>query len=112
MLLVWPALSSRMIGAPGARAIFGLTIGGSGSYSTTIASQASLAMYGSSAITQATSWPWKRTLSVASTAWVSYDRVGIQARLRAAIISPVSTRWTPGIAQALLTSIEVIRACA
>ena len=35
------------------------------------ASQASLAMYGSSAMTQATSWPWNRTLSVASTAWVS-----------------------------------------
>ena len=32
---------------------------------------ASLAMYGSSAMTQATSWPWNRTLSVASTAWVS-----------------------------------------
>jgi hypothetical protein len=35
------------------------------------ASHASLAMYGSSAMTQATSWPWNRTLSVASTAWVS-----------------------------------------
>ena len=49
----------------------GLTITGSASYSTTIASHASLAMYGSSAITHATSWPWKRTLSVASTACVS-----------------------------------------
>jgi len=38
--------------------------------------------------------------------------VGIQARLRVAIISPVSTRCTPGIFQALLVSIEEIRACA
>ena len=69
-------------------------------------------MYGSSAMTQATSWPWNRTLSVASTAWVSYDRVGIQARLRLAIISPVSTSRTPGIFQARLTSIERILAWA
>ena len=33
-----------MTGAPSASAWVGLTIGGSGSYSTTIASQASLAM--------------------------------------------------------------------
>ena len=32
-------------------------------------------------MTAATSWPWKRTLSVASTAWVSPESVGIQARL-------------------------------
>ena len=38
-------------------------------------------MYGFSATTAATSWPWKRTLSVASTACVSPERVGIQARL-------------------------------
>ena len=63
-------------------------------------------------MTQATSWPWKRTLSVASTACVSYERVGIHARLRLAIISPVSTSRTPGIAQALLVSMETIRACA
>ena len=31
--------------------------------------------------TAATSWPWKRTLSVASTACVSPESVGIQARL-------------------------------
>ena len=70
-LSAWPSLSSRMIGASGAIAWVGFTITGSCSYSTSIASHASLAMYGSSAITQATSWPWKRTLSVASTAWVS-----------------------------------------
>ena len=63
-------------------------------------------------MTQATSWPWKRTLSVASTAWVSYDSVGIQARLRVAIISPVSTSRTPGMSQALLVSIDRMRACA
>ena len=67
----WFSLSSRMIGASAAIAWVGLTIDGSGSYSTSIASQPSLAMYGSSAMTQATSWPWNRTLSVASTAWVS-----------------------------------------
>ena len=75
-----------------------------------IASQASLAMYGSSAMTHATSWPWKRTLSVASTAWVSYDSVGIHARLRAAIVSPVITRRTPGISHALLVSMLRMRA--
>ncbi len=70
-LSAWFSLSSLITGAPSASAWAGLTIAGSGSYSTSIASHASLAMYGSSAITQATSWPWKRTLSVASTAWVS-----------------------------------------
>ena len=68
-------------------------------------------MYGSSAMTQATSWPWNRTLSVASTACVSYDSVGIQARFRVAIMSPVRTRWTPGISHALLASIDLMRAC-
>ena len=63
-------------------------------------------------MTAQTSWPWNRTLSVASTAWVSYDSVGIHARLRAAIISPVITMRTPGIAYAALVSIEVIFACA
>ena len=62
-------------------------------------------------MTQATSWPWNRTLSVASTACVSYDSVGIQARFRVAIISPVRTRWTPGISHALLASIDLMRAC-
>ena len=38
-------------------------------------------MYGVSATTHATSWPCMRTLSVASTACVSPERVGIQARL-------------------------------
>ena len=67
----WFSLSSRMTGAPSATACSGLMITGSGSYSTSMASHASLAMYGSSAMTQATSWPWNRTLSVASTACVS-----------------------------------------
>ena len=67
----WFSLSSRITGAPSAWACVGLTMTGSGSYSTSIASHASLATYGSSAITQATSWPWNRTLSVASTACVS-----------------------------------------
>ena len=44
---------------------------GSGSYSTSISSRASRAEYRSSATTKATSWPWKRTLSVASTASTS-----------------------------------------
>jgi hypothetical protein len=38
--------------------------------------------------------------------------VGIHARLRVAIISPVSTSRTPGMSQALLASMERIRACA
>ena len=38
--------------------------------------------------------------------------MGIQARFRVAIISPVSTRCTPGIFHARLVSIDLIRACA
>ena len=64
---------------------------GSTSYSTSISSSASRAAYRSSATTKATSWPWKRTLSVASTAWTSPERVGIQARPRSASIAPVTT---------------------
>ena len=61
-------------------------------------------MYFVSAMTQATSWPWKRTLSVASTACVSPDSVGIQASLCCASSSPVTTAITPGIAMAALVS--------
>ena len=67
----WPALSSRISGASGSSALRALTTGGSGSYSTSISDSASLAVYSSVAITNATSWPWKRTLSPASTACVS-----------------------------------------
>ena len=67
----WPDLSSRMIGASGSSAFLAFTTAGRGSYSTSISSRASLAEYSSVAITKATSWPWKRTLSPASTAWVS-----------------------------------------
>ena len=70
-LSTWPALSSRISGASGSRALRAFTIVGSGSYSTSISARASLAEYSSVAITNATSWPWKRTLSPASTAWVS-----------------------------------------
>ena len=70
-LSVWPVLSSRISGASGSSALRALTIAGSGSYSTSISGSASRAMYGSVATTNATSWPWKRTLSPASTAWVS-----------------------------------------
>ena len=63
-------------------------------------------MYGSSAMTAATSWPWNRTLSVASTACVSHDSVGIQARLCWAISSPVTTATTPGSAAARDVSID------
>ena len=72
-------------GSPGRRvegAASASTTGGSGSYSTSISSSASRAAYRSSATTNATSWPWNRTLSVASTACTSRDSVGIQARLR------------------------------
>ena len=67
----WPALSSRISGASGSSALRAFTIAGSGSYSTSISCNASLAEYSSVAITNATSWPWKRTLSPASTACVS-----------------------------------------
>jgi hypothetical protein len=64
-----------------------------------------------SAMTAATSCPWKRTLSVASTAWVSPDIVGIHARLCCAMSSPVTTATTPGSAVASDVSMETIRAC-
>ena len=67
----WPALSSRMSGASSSRAFRALLTVGSGSYSTSISASASIAEYSSVAITNATSWPWNRTLSPASTAWVS-----------------------------------------
>ena len=70
-LSVWSGLSSRISGASGSSALRALTTAGSGSYSTSISSSASRAEYSSVAITNATSWPWKRTLSPASTAWVS-----------------------------------------
>ena len=67
----WPALSSRISGASSSSALRALTTAGSGSYSTSMSDSASLAEYSSVAMTKATSWPWKRTLSPASTAWVS-----------------------------------------
>ena len=70
-LSVWPVLSSRISGASGSSALRAFTTAGSGSYSTSISGSASRAMYSSVAITNATSWPWKRTLSPASTACVS-----------------------------------------
>ena len=70
-LSTWPILSSRISGASASSALRALTIAGSGSYSTSISASASLAEYSSVAITKATSCPWKRTLSPASTAWVS-----------------------------------------
>ncbi len=63
-------------------------------------------------MTAATSWPWKRTLSVASTACVSPESVGIQARLCCAISSPVTTATTPSTASAREVSMDVMRACA
>jgi hypothetical protein len=63
-------------------------------------------------MTNATSWPWKRTLSVASTAWTSCDSVGIHDRPSPASISPVITALTFGCASAALVSTERIRAWA
>ena len=74
--------------------------GGSGSYSTSISSRASRAEYRSSATTNATSWPWKRTLSVASTACTSWDSVGIQASFSVSRTAPVMTALTFGCASA------------
>ena len=69
-------------------------------------------MYGSVEMTAATSWPWYRTLSVANTAWVSPDRVGIHARLYSASSSPVTTAITPSMASAAEESMPLIVACA
>ena len=63
-------------------------------------------------MTNATSWPWKRTLSVASTAWWSSDIVGIHAIPRASRSRPVTTACTRGSASAAAVSIETIRAWA
>jgi hypothetical protein len=105
-------MSSRITGAPGSRARSASITGGSGSYSTLISSRASRAEYRSSATTNATSWPWNLTLSVASTACTSRDRVGIQASFRAASVSPVMTAFTLGCASAAAASTDRIRACA
>ena len=69
-------------------------------------------MYSSVAITNATSWPWKRTLSPASTACVSYEIVGIQASPSVSRSLAVTTAATPGSASARLVSIDRMRACA
>src|SRR5918993_698584 len=61
-------------------------------------------------MTAATSWPWNRTLSVARTAWVSPERVGIHARLWAARSAPVTTATTPGSAAAAEVSMDAMRA--
>ena len=61
-------------------------------------------------MTAATSWPWNRTLSVARTACVSPDRVGIQASPCAARASPVTTASTPSRAIASEESMDTIRA--
>ena len=63
-------------------------------------------------MTNATSWPWNRTLSVASTAWVSLDRVGIQARPSPSSVAPVMTARTFGWASAADVSIDTMRAWA
>jgi hypothetical protein len=63
-------------------------------------------------MTNATSWPWKRTLSVARTAWRSADIVGIHAMPRASRSAPVITACTFGSASAADASIDAIRACA
>jgi hypothetical protein len=77
-----------------------------------MSSRASRAAYRSSATTKATSWPWNRTLSVASTACTSREMVGIQASPRSASIWPVITALTLGCASAASVSMAVILACA
>ena len=107
-----PVLSSRISGASGSSALRALTIAGSGSYSTSISWSASFAEYSSVAITNATSWPWKRTLSPASTACVSYEIVGIHASPSVSRSFAVITAATLGWASAFDVSIETMRACA
>ena len=106
-----PGRSSRMTGAPGSSARSASATTGSGSYSTWISSSASRAEYRSWATTNATSWPWKRTLSVARTACASWEIVGIQASPSAARSCPVNTASTRGWASAAMVSIAVILAC-
>src|SRR5215469_2947959 len=106
-----PGRSSRMTGAPGSSARSASATAGSGSYSTWINSSASRAEYRSWATTNATSWPWKRTLSVARTACASWESVGIQASPSAARSCPVNTASTRGWASAATVSIAVILAC-
>ena len=77
-----------------------------------ISSSASRAAYLSVATTKAISWPWNRTLSVASTACTSPEIVGIQARPRSARSAPVNTAMTFGWAVAAVASTETILACA
>ena len=110
-LLALPGRSSRMTGAPGSSARSASTTTGSGSYSTWISSSASRAEYRSWATTNATSWPWKRTLSVARTACMSWEIVGIQASPSAARSCPVNTASTRGWASAATVSTETILAC-
>ena len=107
-----PSMSSRITGTPGSSAFLASITTGSGSYSTLMSSSASRAEYRSWATTKATSWPWNLTLSVASTACTSRDRVGIQASFSPARVSPVMTASTRGWARAAATSTETILACA
>jgi hypothetical protein len=51
-------------------------------------------------------------LSVASTACVSADSVGIHARFSPARVAPVMTAFTFGCASAARVSMETMRACA
>jgi hypothetical protein len=51
-------------------------------------------------------------LSVASTAWTSFDSVGIQASPCSASIAPVTTSLTFGCASAAEVSMFTMRACA
>src|SRR6266516_1059628 len=110
-LAALPGRSSRMTGAPGSSARSASATTGSGSYSTWISSSASRAEYRSWATTNAISWPWKRTLSVARTACASWDIVGIQASPSPARSCPVNTASTRGWASAATVSIAVILAC-
>ena len=107
-----PILSSRISGESGSSALRALTTAGSGSYSTSMSWSASFAEYSSVAITNATSWPWNRTLSPASTACVSYEIVGIHASPSISRSLAVTTAATLGAASALEVSIETMRACA
>src|SRR6266487_1980776 len=111
LLSARPGRSSRTTGAPGSSARSASATTGSGSYSTWISSSASRAEYRSWATTNAISWPWKRTLSVARTACASWEIVGIQASPSPARSCPVNTASTRGWASAATVSIAVILAC-
>ncbi len=100
-------LPSGWIGGAPAIATSGSSNGSSTSYTTSMASSARRHVSGWSAATAATGWPTKRTWSLANTGWSALISPYVG---RPGTSSAVSTVETPGIASALDTSIDTMRA--